>query len=224
MDQGLDAIKQWAILPVKPFKQAKTRLSAVLSPEEREALAITLFQRSVGLLTSIRQFAGVLVVSRDPEALKMARLCGAQTLTETGQPELNHALRRASEVVMGLGATGIFIMPVDLPFVTAQDIEQMLYMGRFRKTAVIAPDGKRDGTNSMYLTPPNLIPLSYGEGSFARHMALAEGAGARALVYESPRLSLDIDTPADLDVYYAAQRIHQQMIQQKAAQISHVQP
>ncbi len=205
MDVGLESIKQWAILPVKPFKQAKSRLSEVLSPEERETLALSLFQRSVGLLTSIKQFYGVLVISRDTEALKLARNCGAHTLMETGQPELNHALRRASETVMALGASGVFIMPADLPFVTAEDIEQMLYLGRFRHSAVIAPDGRRDGTNSMYLTPPNLIPLSYGVGSFARHVALAEGAGAKVLIYESPRLALDIDTPADLELYQTSQ-------------------
>lgn len=205
MDEGLDSVKQWAILPVKPFKQAKSRLSEVLSPDEREALALALFQRSVSLLTSIKQFAGVLVISRDPEALKLARNAGAHTLMETGHPELNHALRRASETVMTLGATGVFIMPADLPFVTAEDIEQMLYMGRFRLSGVIAPDGRRDGTNSMYLTPPNLIPLSYGVGSFARHSALLEGVGAKVLIYDSPRIALDIDTPADLEMYRAAQ-------------------
>lgn len=208
----MDSIRLWAILPVKPFKQAKSRLAGVLSPAEREALAITLFQRSAGILAGITRFSGVLVVSRDPDALKMARGYGAHTLLETDQPELNPALRRASETVMALGATGVFIMPADLPFVTAADVEQMIHLGRFRRSVVLAPDSKYDGTNSLFMTPPNLMPLAYGIGSFARHRTLAEAAEATIHIYESSRMALDIDTPDDLEVYRASQKDAEKMI------------
>ena len=39
-----------------------------------------------------------LVVSRDPAALSLARLYEATSVSESGQPELNAALRRAIEV------------------------------------------------------------------------------------------------------------------------------
>jgi 2-phospho-L-lactate guanylyltransferase (CobY/MobA/RfbA family) len=38
-------------------------------------------------------------------------------------------------------------------------------------------------------------------GSFRRHIALAEEAGAAIKVYNSERLQLDIDVPADLEFY-----------------------
>ncbi len=56
----------WAIIPVKPLSRAKSRLESVLSPDERQQLAETMFHRSV--LTAVKetpQVAGTLVISRD---------------------------------------------------------------------------------------------------------------------------------------------------------------
>ncbi|MDL1900578.1 hypothetical protein FBR02_07400, partial [Anaerolineae bacterium CFX9] len=54
---------------------------------------------------------------------------------------------------------------------------------------------------ALFIRPPGLIPYAYGMGSFRRHIALAEEAGAAIKVYNSERLQLDIDVPADLEFY-----------------------
>jgi 2-phospho-L-lactate guanylyltransferase len=66
---------------------------------------------------------------------------------------------------------------------------------------VIAPDRARDGTNALLVRPAGLIGYSYGPGSFNRHVALAHEAQAHVHIVESPRLMLDIDVPADLELY-----------------------
>jgi 2-phospho-L-lactate guanylyltransferase len=200
-----DVIRVWALLPVKPFKQAKTRLADTLTPEARESLAIQFFQHTLKILTSIKRFAGVLVVSRDPAVLKLARECGAQTLMESGQPELNEALRRGCEMIRELGGRAVFIIPADLPFLTAEDVESILKLGRTSQTVVIVPDRNKDGTNGMLLNPPNIIPLSYGIGSFGRHKAAAEAQPEVTLhIHEVQNMALDVDTPADFHMYQTA--------------------
>ncbi len=201
MAAELELLKIWAIIPVKPFNRAKSRLAKVLSPEQREVLAIHMFRHSVKLLASIHRFAGVMVVSRDTKALSIAREYGVHTVQESGAPELNAALLRASQAVNGLGAQGVFVLPADVPFVTADDILQILHLGRYNQSVVIVPDRVMDGTNALLVTPPGLIPFSFGISSFARHKALAETVGATVHVYQSPRMALDIDTPPDLDKY-----------------------
>lgn len=198
--------KIWAIIPVKPFNRAKSRLAKVLTPEEREALAISMFRHTVGLLSGVRRFAGVLVISRDTKALAIARDYGVQTVQESGAPELNAALLRASQVVYAWGASGVFVMPADVPFVTTDDIEQILHLGRYYQSVVLVPDRHGDGTNGLLVAPPGLIPFSFGVGSFARHKELAEAAHATINVYQSPRMSLDIDTPPDLERYHELTR------------------
>jgi 2-phospho-L-lactate guanylyltransferase len=192
----------WAIVPVKPFNRAKSRLAKVLLPQEREVLAERMFRHSIEVLTSVKQIMGVLVISRDTKALALARDYGVHTVQEGGAPELNAALLRASQVVRSQGADGVLILPADVPLVTAEDIEQILHLGRYRATVVLAPDNNEDGTNAMLCNPPGYIPFSYGEGSFNRHKGLAEAAGATVKIYRSDNLALDIDIPEDLDAYY----------------------
>lgn len=194
-------LKIWAIVPVKPFSRAKSRLAAVLSPEQRESLAQHMLRQSLHLLIGMQTFAEVLVVSRDSKALKIAHDYHAHTIQETGAPELNAALLRAGQVAASRGAQGVFVMPADLPLVTADDIEQILYLGRYNFSVVLVPDQAEDGTNGMLVAPPGLIPFTFGVGSFARHKALAEAAGANVQIYHSTHMALDIDLPADLERY-----------------------
>jgi 2-phospho-L-lactate guanylyltransferase len=85
----------WAIVPVKPLSRAKSRLSEALLPEQREQLATELLARTVRLLVPLTQIRGVLVISRDTKALALVRELGANTVQESGAPELNNALLRA---------------------------------------------------------------------------------------------------------------------------------
>jgi 2-phospho-L-lactate guanylyltransferase len=195
-------MKIWAIVPVKPFVRAKSRLSAVLAAPQREALAERMFRHGLHVLSQVRQIAGVMVVSRDSRALALARDYGAHTIQESGAPELNDALRRASEFVRLQGADGVLVIPADLPLYTVEDVEQIVHMGRYNTTVVLVPDRNENGTNALLVTPPGFIPFSFGPGSFRRHMDYANKAGATVKIYHSERIGLDIDTPDDLDVYF----------------------
>jgi 2-phospho-L-lactate guanylyltransferase len=192
----------WAIIPVKPFVRAKSRLADVLPAEQREALAEMMFRRGVEVLKQTRQIAGVLVISRDTKVLAVARDYGVNTVQESGAPELNAALLRASDFVRIRGADGVLVVPSDLPLYTSADIEQIVHLGRYHMTVVVTPDRNDDGTNALMVNPPGLIPFSFGPGSFRRHIELAEKAGATVKVHRSENLSLDLDTPADLELYY----------------------
>lgn len=191
----------WAIIPVKPLARAKSRLSMVLTPEQRMQLAENLLRHVITSVRSMPEIAGVLVISRDTKALAIARDAGAHTVQESGAPELNNALMRATSVVKGWRSDAVLVLPADLPLVNAEDVRAMLDLGQDDDTIVIATDDHDDGTNAMLIRPPGLIPYAYGTGSYQRHMALAQEAGANVHIYKSERLMLDIDVPADLETY-----------------------
>jgi 2-phospho-L-lactate guanylyltransferase len=191
----------WVIIPVKPFVRAKSRLSEVLSPEERAHLAEGLLRHVLTVVRQVPQVAGTLVISRDSKAHAVARDLGAYTVMESGTPELNSALMRATQVVGSWKGSAVLILPADLPFIEPQDISALIHMGQTVNTVVIATDEHRDGTNAMLVRPPGMIRYSYGPNSFQRHLADAREQGATVKVYESPRLALDIDLPEDLAKY-----------------------
>lgn len=191
----------WAIIPVKPLNRAKSRLSHVLSPEERQQLAEMMFRRVLEVVRTVPQIMGTLVVSRDSKAIGIARDYGARTVQESGTPELNLALMRATQVIMRWKVTATLILPADLPLIAGEDIAGMIEMGQADRSMVIATDKHEDGTNAMLLRPPGLIEYAYGPGSYRRHIELARAAGAIVKSYHSERLSLDIDMPDDLKSY-----------------------
>jgi 2-phospho-L-lactate/phosphoenolpyruvate guanylyltransferase len=193
----------WAIVPVKPLNRAKSRLADVLLPEQREQLAMSLLVRTVRLLLPLRQVQGVLVISRDTKALAIVRDLGVQTLQESGAPELNTALYRATQGLRALGAGAALVVPADLPLLRPADITGVVEMGRHLNTVVIAPDRHEDGTNLLLVRPPGLIPYSFGVNSFAEHQRFAREAGASVLTYRSQGVGLDLDTPDDLRCYFA---------------------
>jgi 2-phospho-L-lactate guanylyltransferase len=196
------AVTIWAIIPVKPLSRAKSRLESVLSPAERQQLAETMFRRVLAAVKETPQVAGTLVISRDTRALAIARDMSAHTVQESGAPELNNALMRATQVVAGWRGGAVLILPADLPLITPEDLGGMIEIGQDLQSVIIATDQNEDGTNAMLIRPPGLIDYAYGPGSFQRHVALAQEAGAKVKRYYSDRLALDIDVPADLEAYY----------------------
>jgi len=193
----------WVIIPVKPLNRAKSRLATVLSPEQRYEFAATMLRNVLAVSASAPQVTGTLVISRDTKALAIARDMGAKTVQESNRSDLNPALNRATEVVRAWGGQNVLILPADLPFVTIDDIDNIIDMSVDYPGVVIATDREQDGTNALLVRPAGLFQYSYGVGSFGRHVDAAHLAGATVSYYESESMCLDIDVPADLDRYNA---------------------
>lgn len=190
----------WAIVPVKPLRRGKSRLAGVLSEEQRTELNQELLERTLDTLSTLKELDQVLVVSRDPHALTIARNHGAMTVLEDGQSELNTALTRATVVAKINATRGVLILPADLPLVTREDILTLIDRAVKPPVVVIAPDRHRKGTNALLMVPPELIEYDFGEDSFQRHCERVAKSGARLEVVELPSLGLDLDMPEDLEM------------------------
>lgn len=188
---------RWAVLPVKPFDWAKSRLDGVLTPAERAALARQLMQGSLSALLESACFERVVVVSRDAEALGIARQYGAFGLTEDAPADLNQAIVAARSLALEEDAHRMLVLASDLPLVRPEDIQRVVAAGD-TASAVIVPDRRAEGTNALLLTPPDLIEPAFGLMSFQRHMALLSQAGARVSVLRMKGLAFDVDVPQDL--------------------------
>jgi 2-phospho-L-lactate guanylyltransferase len=190
----------WAIVPVKPLRRGKSRLAWVLSEEERTALNEYLLAHTLDTLKTIPEIEHILVISRDPGALALARSHGARTVQEDGAPHLNVALTRATIVAKNYTTNGILIIPADLPLITTTDIRAMLNRAIDPPVVVVVPDRHHQGTNALLVSPAGLIQYSFGPGSYQIHCERAQQAGARLEICELPSLALDVDLPEDLEL------------------------
>jgi 2-phospho-L-lactate guanylyltransferase len=188
----------WAIVPVKPLRRGKTRLSGVLTENQRAALNKKLLIHTLDTITQLPELEQVLVVSRDPEALAIARFHGARTVLEDGAPHLNIALTRATAVATMYSAAGVLVLPADLPQITAEDVTVMVNAAKAPTCMVIAPDHRQQGTNALLIKPPGALTYSFGENSFYRHVNQAQNKGIITEIVEIPSLARDVDLPEDL--------------------------
>jgi 2-phospho-L-lactate guanylyltransferase len=190
----------WAIVPVKPLRRGKSRLSGALSEDERAELNQALLEHTLTTLAELKEVEQILVVSRDPHALKIAHNHGARTVREDGQPQLNTALTRASVIAQVYATRGVLVLPADLPLISREDIRALIDRAKKPPVIVIAPDRHGRGTNALLMSPAGLIDYDFGENSFARHCERAKKAGARLEIVDLPSLGLDLDMPEDLEL------------------------
>lgn len=194
----------WAIVPVKPFTRAKSRLASVLSEADRAALSREFLEHALRVLAQVPAIAQSLVVSRDAAALALARAHGAATVAEPARLGLNAALTLATRVAREAQAGAVLVLPTDLPLLTAADVAQLAAEDNgWQPLVAIAPDRHDQGTNALLLRPPDLLPYAFGEGSFSRHLDLARRTEARVRICRLPGAALDVDVPEDLRLYRA---------------------
>ncbi len=205
----------WAIIPVKPLRDSKSRLSAILSAAERATLTSQLLARTLDVLQDTTAVSRTLVVSRDPAALKIARRHGASTFGEADKQEMNMALTRASHIAAAQKADCVLVLPADLPFVTVDDIEMMVAAAApkiangnsgyyyARRVMAICSDQNDEGTNALLVCPPTGFAYQYGPGSFRLHLAEAERLGMQRQIVHAPGIKFDLDTEVDWRDYLA---------------------
>jgi 2-phospho-L-lactate guanylyltransferase len=197
-----------ALVPVKPLRKAKSGLSDVLSEDERALLIFTMLSRTLKTLKEVPAIDQILVVSSDSAALAMAREFGARTVQEDGPSGVKIALKRAVVIAKMYNPSELLILSADLPLLSSKDIEKMLSLAKTAPMVVIAPDRHNDGTNAIYLTPPDVIDSTIGSGSFEGNMKKAAAKGVKVEVCHLTTLGLDIDAPEDLALLRQLEEFH----------------
>jgi 2-phospho-L-lactate guanylyltransferase len=186
-----------AAVPARDFATAKQRLARVLSAGERAALARAMLE-DVLAATCAAPVETVLVVTADPAVSACARAQGAAVLREVAPVGHTEAVRRAQAAAVEQGATVFLTLPGDVPCATTAEIEAVLRAVGSPRSAVLVPSMSGDGTNAVALCPPDALPLTFGEPSFANHLSAARATDLTPVVLPLPGLGLDIDTEDDL--------------------------
>jgi 2-phospho-L-lactate guanylyltransferase len=189
----------WAIVPVKPLRRGKSRLATILTDDERALLNQTMLSNTIKTLNMTPEITQILVVSRDPFALTLAREYSARTLLEDGNPGLNTALKRATRVAQAYSACGVLILPADLPLVSPHILQELIHQSQTDHEIVIAPDRWSQGTNALLVKPAGAIEYCFGPGSFNRHILQAKQMNLGVTIFEDFALGLDLDLPEDLE-------------------------
>jgi 2-phospho-L-lactate guanylyltransferase len=186
-----------AIIPVKKFENSKSRLSAILGPQERIHLARLMLEDTLTALARCRSLAEIAVVTADGEAREIAKRCGATILSQPQDAGVNMAVAFADRyAVEKKHASASIVIPQDLPLLCSGDIDTIC-SAALGTCVVICPSIRYDGTNILLRMPPHVISTSYDNNSYDSHISSARAHGVQVHVIKHDHLMFDVDTVDD---------------------------
>ena len=188
----------WAVVPVKERISAKERLAPILRPQARQALALAMLEDVLAAVTIAPGIAGLLVVTVDAEAGQLAAGYGARVIEVGARDGHTGAVTAAARLLVAEGRAGMLTLPGDIPLVTPAEIAGMLAAHPPAPSFTIVPSHDERGSNAIACSPPDAVPLRFGENSFHPHLRAAEGCGVRPNVLHLRGIALDIDNPEDV--------------------------
>lgn len=186
----------WAIVPAKRLSEAKSSLSGALTDDQRRGVVLCMLADVLEAIHCAPSTAGIIVVSQDKEVLNFAEENGALGVLEPGVG-LNGAIKLAIQRATAEGATSVLIIPSDLPLLRPSDVENIAAMASSPQDVVLAPS-KDNGTNAMFLRPPDVMEPRFGGESFPVHLMEARETGIKPRIYRSRTIAFDIDDVTDL--------------------------
>ena len=189
-----------AAVPVKDLVNAKQRLVPVLGAEQRQALARAMLEDVLAALRDALP-GRVFVVTTDALVMEVAARYGAACLVERANRGHTEAVALAQQEALGRGAARFLTIPGDVPCVTRDEIDALCAAGD--EPVTLVPSLSGFGTNGVLLSPPDAMPLKFGEPSFDNHLLSARQRGLTPVVRHLPGIGLDVDAPDDLPMLLA---------------------
>jgi 2-phospho-L-lactate/phosphoenolpyruvate guanylyltransferase len=188
-------------LPVKSLSDAKSRLAGLLTPIERGALSLAMFEDVLDATLTIEGWA-TWVVSADENVREIGLRRGAEVRAEE-RPSLAGAVQQVEEESAARGVEALAVLHADMPLVTASSLRRALHtLG----PVVIAPAADERGTNLLLRRPPDAIASRFGRDSYRRHLEAAAERDLPIAVVDHEELAFDLDEPADILTVLEARR------------------
>jgi 2-phospho-L-lactate guanylyltransferase len=192
----------WAAVPVKEFTGAKQRLSPLLTPQQREALAVAMLEDVLSALAEA-PLDGIMVNTLDPRATELARRYGARVVTDDARSGHTGAVTAMARILAAEGHD-MLTVPGDIPRVTAAEIAAVVEARKPAPSLTIVPARDEMGSNAMLCSPPLVMPFRFGDNSYFPHLATARGLGIEPTILKLPGIGLDIDQPEDVEAFLGA--------------------
>ena len=185
-----------AIIPVKTFSKAKTRLD--LSPHQVEELCKVMLEEILQTLSISPQIEKTVMVTREEKAIEIGKKFNAVIIMDEKEESVNSAVSLADKYLLENNFDASIVFPQDIPFIKTQDIDFMLNYKMHPNFAIIVPSRRFDGTNALARMPVDLMETHYDEDSYKIHMNTAKNHTLNVAMVFVKRIMWDVDNVEDL--------------------------
>ena len=188
-------LKTSAIIPVKTFSKAKTRLN--LQPDCKEEICSLMLQEVLRTVSDCKIVNQIILVTKDEDALKIGRQFNVVGIFDD-ELGVNNAINLADEYLSDKNFDCSVIFPQDIPTMTSIDIEILLGFIKSTKSVIIVPSRQFNGTNALVRYPVGLMQTRYDMGSYTHQIDAASTKTNNISIAFIRRMMLDIDDESDL--------------------------
>ena len=188
-------LKTSAIIPVKTFSKAKTRLN--LQQTSKEEICSIMLQEVLKIISASKLINKIVMVSKDEAALKIGRQFNVIELFDD-ESGVNNAINLADKYLFDKKFDCSVIFPQDIPIMTSFDIDTLLGFIRSIDSVIIVPSRQFNGTNALVRCPASLMQTKYDMGSYTHQMDAANAKAKNISIALIRRMMLDIDDESDL--------------------------
>ena len=185
-----------AIIPVKTFSKAKTRLD--LSPQQVEELCKVMLEEILQTLSISPQIEKIILVTKEEKAIEIGKKFNTIVIIDEKEESVNNAVSLADKYLLENNFDVSIVFPQDIPFIKTQDIDFMLNYKMHPNFAIIVPSRRFDGTNALVRMPVDLMKTHYDEDSYKIHMNTAKNHTLNVAMVFVKRIMWDVDNMEDL--------------------------
>ena len=185
-----------AIIPVKTFSNAKTRLD--LPPQKIEELCKVMLEEILQTVSISPQIEKTIIVTKEEKAIQIAEKFNAIIIRDEKEESVNGAVALADKYLLENDFDASIVFPQDIPYIKTQDIDFMLNYKAPPNFAIIVPSRRFDGTNALVRMPIDLMETHYDEDSYKIHMNTAKDHTLNVAMVFVKRIMWDVDNAEDL--------------------------
>ena len=190
-------MKTVAIIPVKSFSRAKSRLT--LSSEKTEDLCKLMLNEVLQTISITEKIDSTIIVSRDQSAFDIGKKFNAIEVFDELESGVNDAILLADDHISDSEFDTSIILPQDIPFFHSYDLDSLFSFFQKNNSVIIVPSRHFNGTNSLVRNPSRIINTRYDEGTYKSHVEQAKSKSINFSLVLIRRLMLDIDTYDDIE-------------------------
>ncbi len=186
-----------AIIPVKTFSNAKTRLD--LSQHQKEDLCKVMLEEILHIISISPQIEKTIIVTKEEKAIEIGKKFNAVIIIDEKEESVNSAVALADKYLLENNFHASIVFPQDIPYIKTQDIDFMLNYKMHPNFAIIVPSRRFDGTNALVRMPIDLMKTHYDEDSYKIHMNTAKEHTLNVAMVFVKRIMWDVDNDEDLE-------------------------
>ena len=186
-----------AIIPVKTFANAKTRLD--ISSSQKQKLCEIMLEEILHTMSISPQIEKTIIVTKEEKAIEIGKKFNTITIIDEKEESVNNAVSLADKYLIENNFHASIVFPQDIPYIKTQDIDFMLNYKAPPNFAIIVPSRRFDGTNALMRMPTDLMETHYDEDSYKIHMNTAKKHTLNVAMVFVKRIMWDVDNMEDLE-------------------------